>query len=76
MFYTVVRQFFKGAEETHSMEVKQTLQEAMQRYFNIIAADLGTPDITWQFTAIIDSNGQMLEGRVFDRRTVDAEQEG
>lgn len=76
MFYTVVRQFFKGDAETHSMEVKQTLEDARKRYFGIIAADLNDNDITYQAAYIIDSNGLMVEGRVFDRRGVDAEQEG
>lgn len=76
MFYTVVRQFFKGDAETHSMEVKQTLDDARKRYFGIIAADLNDNDITYQAAYIIDSNGLMVEGRVFDRRAVDAEQEG
>lgn len=76
MFYTVIRQFFKGDTETHSMEVKQTLEDARKRFFSIIAADLNDSDITWQAAYIIDSNGLMVEGRVFDRRAVDAEQEG
>ena len=76
MFYTVVRQFFKGDAEQHSMEVKETLEDARKRYFNIIVTDLNVDDITWQAAYIIDSNGLMVEGRVFDRRAVDAEQEG
>lgn len=76
MFYTVVRQFFKGDTETHSMEVKETLEDARKRFFSIIAADLNDNDITWQAAYIIDSNGLMVEGRVFDRRAVDTEQEG
>lgn len=68
MFYTVIRQFFKGDAETHSMEVKQTLAEAMRRYFSIIAADLADAAITYNAAYIIDSNGLMVEGRTFDRR--------
>lgn len=68
MFYTVVRIFFKGDAETHSIEHKDSLIEAQQRYFNIIAADLQSADITYNAAYIIDSNGMMLEGRVFDRR--------
>ena len=75
MFFTVIRQFFKGDAETHSVEVKATLEDARKRYFGIIAADLNDADITWQAAYIIDSNGLMVEGRVFDRRGVDAEQE-
>lgn len=69
MFFTVVRQFFKGNTETHSVEVKQSLEEARKRFFGIIAADLNDADITYQAAYIIDSNGLMIEGRVFDRNT-------
>lgn len=68
MFYTVIRQFFKGENETHSMEVKADYDSALQRYFNIIAADLADSTITYNAAYIIDSNGAMIEGRVFDRR--------
>ena len=73
MFYTVVRQFFKNGSETHSVEVKLTYEEALQRYFNIIAADLADSTITYNAAYIIDSNGTMLEGRVFGNA---AESEG
>lgn len=69
MFFTVVRQFFKGNTETHSVEVKQSLEEARKRFFGIIATDLNDADITYQAAYIIDSNGLMIEGRVFDRNT-------
>lgn len=68
MFYTVIRQFFKGDTETHSMEVKDSKDAAVQRYFNILAADLADSAITYNAAYIIDSNGLMIEGRVFDRR--------
>ena len=68
MFWTVVRQFFKGTAETHSMEIKQSKEEAIQRFFNILAADLDNKEITWNAAYVIDSTGLMIEGRVFDRR--------
>lgn len=68
MFWTVVRQFFKGEAETHSMEIKETKEAAVQRYFNILAADLADNAITYNAAYIIDSTGLMIEGRVFDRR--------
>lgn len=68
MFYTVVRIFFKGDAETHSIEHKDSLIEAQQRYFNIIAADLQNAEVTYNAAYIISSTGTMLEGRVFDRR--------
>lgn len=69
MFFTVVRQFFKNGTETHSMEIKENREAAIQRYFNIIATDLADAAITYNACYIIDSNGLMIEGRVFDRNT-------
>lgn len=74
IFYTVIRQFYKGSNETHSMEVKTDKDAAVQRYFNILAADLADNTITYNAAYIIDSNGNMLEGRVFDRRTAGTEE--
>ena len=71
MFYQVVRVFIKGGKTTHSIEFKEDRDEALQRYFNIIAADLANDEITYNAAYIIDSNGLMIEGRVFDRRTED-----
>ena len=73
MFYTVIRQFFKGENETHSMEIKTDREAAVQRFFNILAADLADNTITYNAAYIIDSNGLMIEGRVFDRRTQEGE---
>jgi hypothetical protein len=69
-FYSVVRIFYKGSNETHSIEIKSTLLDARKRYFNIIATDLANEEITYQAAYIIDSNGLMVEGRVFDRTHV------
>lgn len=69
-FYSVVRIFFKGDSETHSVEHKSTLLDAQKRYFSAIAADLANGEITYQAAYIIDSNGLMVEGRVFDRTPV------
>lgn len=74
MFYSVIRIFFKGEAETHSVQQFDTLQDAQKRYFNIIAADLADASITYQSAYIIDSNGLMMEGRVFDRRTAESEE--
>lgn len=67
MFYTVIRQFIKGDNETHSMEIKTDYNAALQRYFNIIAADLADASISYNAAYIIGSDGTMLESRVFDR---------
>lgn len=72
MFYSVIRIFFKGDAETHSVQQFDTLQDAQKRYFNIIATDLADDSITYQSAYIIDKNGLMLEGRVFDKAVAEA----
>ena len=67
--FAIVRIFYKGLAETHSVEFKETLIEAQQRFYSIVAADLANADITYQACYIIDANGLMVEGRTFDRRT-------
>ena len=66
--FAIIRIFYKGEAETHSVEFKGTLLEAQQRFYNIVAADLANNDITYQACYIIDANGLMVEGRTFDRR--------
>lgn len=66
-FYSVIRIFFKGETETHSVQQFSDLQSAQTRYFNMLAADLGNEEITYCSAYIIDSNGMMVEGRVFDK---------
>ncbi len=73
IFYTVIRQFIKLGQETHSMEIKTDLTAAQQRFFNIIASDLADQAISYNAAYIINSNGQMMEGRVFDRRQPEPE---
>lgn len=70
MFYSVIRIYYKGDAETHSVQHFDTLQDAQKRYFNIIASDLADDTITYQACYIINSNGLMMEGRVFDRAVV------
>lgn len=70
-FYIVIRQFYKNGTETHSMEVKTSYEDALKRYFSIIATDLGDAEITYQATYIIDSTGLMMEQRVFNRVTTE-----
>ena len=66
--FIVVRISFRGESELHSVEYKDTFLDAQRRFYNIVAADLANSEITYQATYIIDSNGLMLESRVFDRR--------
>lgn len=65
--YAVIRIYYKGDKETHSVEFKDTYLEAQQRYYNIIASDLANPDITYQAAYIINASGLMMDGKVFDR---------
>lgn len=74
-FFTVIRQFYKNGAETHSMEVKTSFEDALKRYFSIIATDLNDSDITYQAAYIVDSNGLMMEQRVFNRVAVAAQEE-
>lgn len=74
-FFTVIRQFYKNGAEAHSMEVKTSFEDALKRYFAIIATDLDDADITYQAAYIVDSNGLMMEQRVFNRVAVAAQEE-
>lgn len=65
--FVVVRIFFKGEAETHSVQFFDTYIEAQQRYYNVIAADLASEDITYQAAYIINADGLMMDGKVFDR---------
>ena len=65
--FAIIRIFYKGDKETHSVEFKDSYFEAQQRYYNIIATDLANPDVTYQAAYIIDARGLMLDGKVFDR---------
>lgn len=66
-FYSVVRIFYKGKTETHSVQQFTDIAKAQSRYFNILAADLAAEDVTYCSAYIIDSDGMMIEGRVFDK---------
>lgn len=71
-FYSVVRIFFKGEQETHSVEQRASLMEAQKRYFNILASDFANDDITYCSAYIIDSEGIMVEGRLFDKTVAES----
>ena len=45
--FAIIRIFYKGDKETHSVEFKDSYFEAQQRYYNIIATDLANPDDTY-----------------------------
>lgn len=66
-FYTVVRIIYKGQTESHSVEHKATLKEAQKRLYSIIAADFADESVTWCAAYLINSDGVMMEGKVFDK---------
>ena len=66
--FAIVRIYYKGDAETHSVEFRDTLLEAQQRFYNVVAADLANNEITYQACYVINKDGLMVEGRVFDRR--------
>jgi len=68
MFYQVIRIFFKGATKSHSVEYNDSYDSALQRYFNVIAADLANNEVTYNAAYMIDSNGGVMRSEVFDRR--------
>lgn len=65
--FAVIRIYYKGEKETHSVEFKDSYFEAQQRFYNIIASDLANPDVTYQAAYIINASGLMMDGKVFDR---------
>lgn len=75
-FYIVTRIFFKGDNETHSVQIFTDSRQATQRFYNIIAADLADNAITYQFASICDNCGSnLLNPVVYDRRGENSEGE-
>ena len=72
IFYIVERIFFKGSQETHSTQFFTDRLAATQRMYNIVAADLADPEITYQLASVKDSTGNYLFDNpkpiVYDRR--------
>lgn len=71
MFFKVIRIFFKGEVKSNSVEYFDNILNAEKRYHNIISADLGNDEVTYQATYIIDNGGNMLEHAIFDRPPVE-----
>lgn len=68
MFYQVFRIFFKEDKKSHSVEYFDTYNDAEKRYYNVIASDIANDEITYNSAYIVNSDGLMLDGKVFDRR--------
>ena len=76
IFYQVIRIFMKnGAEPQRSVQFYNDYGDAEKRYYAIIAADINDPQVEYQGTYIIDSTGNTLERKVFDRRSFEPEPE-
>lgn len=71
-FFIITRIFYKGSSETHSVEIKTDRQQAAQRVYNIVAADLADSTITYQFVDVVDCYGSRLydfpKPIIYDRR--------
>lgn len=68
MFYQVIRLFIKKGKEAHSVELFDSYDEAQKRFYNVLATDLGNDDIEYSSCFVINSDGLMVDGKVFDRR--------
>lgn len=68
MFYQVIRIFHKGENKSHSVEYFDDYNSALQRYFNIIAADLANDQVTYNAAYLIDSESNIIRKERFDRR--------
>ena len=76
IFFIVTRIFFKGDNETHSVQIFADERQATQRFYNIIAADLADNAITYQFASICNCwGGNVLNPVVYDRRNENSEEE-
>lgn len=72
-FYVVVRYFFKGNTASTSVQyypfdydtVRSVYKTALQRWFNIIAADLLDKDIVENGSYMFRNNGELEETRTF-----------
>ena len=75
LFYLVVRCFIKNGNETHSVELKQTFEEAEARFYGIVAADIANNEIEYMSAYVIRGNdGTMEMAKVKDRRAAEVEE--
>lgn len=68
MFFQVIRIFFRGENKSNSVEYFNDYDAALQRYFNIIAADLANAEVTYNSAYLIDNGGNVIRKEIFDRR--------
>ena len=58
--YQIVRIFFKGEIEAHSIEEKVTFREALQRFHTVIGTDLANNEITYCFAMLLNEHGKNM----------------
>ena len=71
--YYIVRIFYKGQVEAHSIESRDDYKQALVRFHNIITTDLNNSEITYNFAAILDENGVNVVEPFYFSTTVDDE---
>ena len=67
-FYTVLRIRIKDGQYLANAVQYTNKDAATRQFFSLIATDMGDNTLTYHSCQVIDSNGLILEGRVFDRR--------
>lgn len=68
IFYQVFRIFFKGDNRNHSIQYFDNYSDAEIRFYSVIASDLADKTIDYNAAYLIDSYGNTIEYKVFDRR--------
>ena len=66
--YAVVRIYYRGANEAHSIEYKDTLREAQTRFHNILAADEGNANTTYCLCMVFDRRTNRVLSEIHDYR--------
>lgn len=73
VFYLVVRCFIKQGTEAHSVELKQTYEEAEGRFYSIVDSDINNAQIEYLSAYVIRNDGLVMLTKVKDRRTQEGE---
>lgn len=58
--YYIIRIFFRGENESHSIESRDEYRAALTRYYNIIAADLANTQNTYCLAMLLNSKGEKV----------------
>ena len=66
--YAVLRIYYRGATEAHSIEYKDTLREAQTRFHNILASDEGNDNTTYCLCMVFDRRTNRVLSEIHDYR--------